>query len=812
MLRRVGEEIQDGRYRLLRRIGRGSMGAVFRAYDRQLQIDVVMKFPAPPRDVAEGDEFLVRFERELGTLVHLSHPHIVGILNAGVHEGTPYIVLQYLAGGSLKDMIEGQAGAPLPAGSLRHWLMEIARALDSIHDRHYIHRDVKPANILFDREGNAFLGDFGIVKLRRPSTMGEDAPWSSGSSETAPEFLMGTPSYVAPEAVLGLPVDGRLDQYALAMTVHEALYGRNVMTGPTPAATVLNQTKLEVPPLSDLIPGVSERLSAAVARGLSKDREGRFPTCVAFAREALADFLTEPTGQPFTSLLRGQAAEEGVSCPACGCEVPVGPEHAGERVRCPRCHQVTQVLDGGSRAVLASSTDEFSFTTMPAVGGSSGSGELAVATAPPAVALGTGTGSGSGPILRESPALTPGARPPAESRRRMVVELIILGGLALLGLSNRGWLSPPKPEPPGGNIADLSLVPDRKPVELNIAYSTDQREWLEQAARDFAETPDGRHVKVRLFGMGTLEAARAILGGEKPVPFHAWIPASGAYRRSFEAQWRAKYKDRAPSPIFRADPLATTPLVFAMWESRYDAFRRRYPEVSFRSIAEAMQAGDHAWERITGEIEWGRFKFGHADPRRSNSGMLALIMMAYDYHDKRRGLTRDDIANPGFRDWLLNVEEDISRPDGELIPSTGPLMKAMVQHGPSEFDCVLVYESVAVDLARAARDRWEGLKLTYAHPNLWNEHPYTILNAPWVDDDHREAAEIFLDFLLSEPVQKQALAHGLRPMHPAVSIRSAECPLNGDEAIRAGVQVDVPLNLAQPLEVDVLRDLLEIRP
>lgn len=785
------------------------MGAVFRAYDRQLQIDVVVKFPAPPRDETEREEFLTRFDRELGTLAHLTHPHIVGILNAGVHDGTPFIVMQYLSGGSLKDILAVQGS--LPPWSLRCWLLEVSRALDSIHDRHYIHRDVKPANILFDREGNAFLADFGIVKLRTPAAAGE----VSGSSETSPEFLMGTPNYVAPEAVLGLPVDGRLDQYALAMTVHEALYGRNVMTGPTPAATVLNQTKLEVPPLSDLIPGVSERLSAAVARGLSKDPEARFPTCASFAREALADFIAEPTGRPFSALLAGQPGAEVVTCPTCGGEVPVGPEHAGERIRCPRCHQNAQVLDTGNRAMLSSSTGEFSFTMAPVAGGSSGTGPVALATAPAAVALadGMGSGSGSGPILVGSSAVEqrPAESRPAERRRRVVVELLVLGGLTLLGLSNWGWLSPPKPEPAGDNVADLAMISgSRKQVELNIAYGTDQREWLEQAVRGFAETPDGRSVKVRLHGMGSLEAAQTILNGEKPIPFHVWIPSSSAYRRSFETEWRASHK--GGGPIFRAESLATSPLVFAIWESRDEAFRRRYPEVSFHTVAEAMRMGDRGWEQINGDAEWGRFKFGHADPSRSNSGMLALTMMAYDYHDKQRALTQTDVADSAFRDWLLGVEANVSRPDGALVPSTGPLMRAMVQHGPSEFDCVLVYEGVALDFARAARDRWEGIRLVYTNPNLWNEHPYYILNTPWTSDDHRDAAETFLDYLLSEPVQKQALAHGLRPVHPAVSIRSADSPLTSKEAVRAGAQIDVPLNLAQPLDVDVLRNLLQIQP
>ena len=124
--------------------------------------------------------------------------------------------------------------------------------LDFVHAQNHIHRDVKPANILFDRHGNAFLGDFGIIKALGDEEGGD---WR-GSSLTAPGFLLGTPNYVAPEIVMGRPFDGRVDQYALAMTVHEVLSGFNCMEGPTPSATVVNQTMVVPPALEELIPGI----------------------------------------------------------------------------------------------------------------------------------------------------------------------------------------------------------------------------------------------------------------------------------------------------------------------------------------------------------------------------------------------------------------------------------------------------------------------------------------------------------------------------------------------------------------------------
>src|SRR5262249_26223079 len=149
-----------------------------------------------------------------------------------------------------------------------------------------------PENILFDRFGNAFLSDFGIIKM----LSGGPGDWQSNRM-TAPGFLMGTPNYVAPEVVLGQGDDARMDQYSLAMTVHEVVSGSNCMEGPTPSATMVNQTKLDPPDLIGLIPDVPQRMAGALRRGLSKDPRGRFESCTAFACEILAEVPSRSTSR-----------------------------------------------------------------------------------------------------------------------------------------------------------------------------------------------------------------------------------------------------------------------------------------------------------------------------------------------------------------------------------------------------------------------------------------------------------------------------------------------------------------------------------
>src|SRR5262249_53773545 len=210
----------------------------------------------------------------------------VRVFDVGELDGHPFVVMEYLAGGSLKDRIpHGRRGEllPMPPRSLSDWLLEIAKALDFIHGQDHIHRDVKPANILFDRHGNAFLGDFGIIKA-----LTSEDPAPRRNSLTAPGFLVGTPNYVAPEIVMGRPFDGRVDQYSLAMTVHEVLSGTNCMEGPTPSATVVYQTMVMPPALTELIPEIPRALSNAILRGLAKDPGERFEKCVSLAEGILA--------------------------------------------------------------------------------------------------------------------------------------------------------------------------------------------------------------------------------------------------------------------------------------------------------------------------------------------------------------------------------------------------------------------------------------------------------------------------------------------------------------------------------------------
>jgi len=332
-------------------------------------------------------------------------------------------------------------------------------------------------------------------------------------------------------------------------------------------------------------------------------------------------------------------------------------------------------------------------------------------------------------------------------------------------------------------------------VEIGIAYGTEKKRWLENAVDQFASTSEGKNIKVNLIPMGSLEGAQSILAGNKQI--QVWSPASAAYKDIFLEEWSVKYSG---NPIYKEDALALTPMVFVMWDERYQAFIQKYKAMNFSTIAQALQEKT-GWEGIAQKPEWGLFKFGHTHPNQSNSGLLTLVLMAYDYHKKTKGLTLHDILDPGFQDWMKSIENGIS----SFPNSTGNLMREMILKGPSSYDAVFVYESVAIDYLKSAEGRWGNLKIIYPQYNMWNENPYYIIQAPWVSSDQHDAAEAFLKFLLSDQVQKDSLNHGFRPGNPTVPIKFAGSPFV--QYATFGLRVDLS-NVAEPPRAEVINNLL----
>lgn len=283
----VGAKLAGGRYTIKALLGKGSMAYVFLVTDSRLETDAVVKVPKPEKFTTE--DFRERFKRESQLLVRFSHPHVVKVLDVGEYEKLPYVVMQLLAGGSLADRMQKEADQQgrMTPDSLKSWVREVGRALDFCYRKGMVHRDVKPANILFDEDNNPFVADFGLSKIM----YGEHAELNS--SETAAGIVLGTPNYISPEVVLGQKYDGRADQYSMGITIYHALTGSPPMQGNSATMTMINQTQKVLPLLNELRPDVSHELAVVVRKGIEKDPEQRFESCEDFA-EALLEALKAP--------------------------------------------------------------------------------------------------------------------------------------------------------------------------------------------------------------------------------------------------------------------------------------------------------------------------------------------------------------------------------------------------------------------------------------------------------------------------------------------------------------------------------------
>jgi len=350
----IGSSIGNGRYSISEKLGEGGMGSVYRAWDSNLKTDVVVKVPHATRQ--QDPEVTARFVREASSLVKLSHPHIVKIIDFGEQEGQPYAVMQFLSGGSLaprqEDLGGGERLRCQPPDSLKDWLPSVAKALDFVHGQGYLHRDVKPANILFDAHGNAFLSDFGITKF----TVAEQKA-NSGKSLTGAGMVVGTPEYMAPEVILGQTADGRLDQYGLAVTVFELLAGRRPFEDATATAVLVQHTTSPPPDVRSFNADIPPSLSTVIGQALAKNPADRFPSCSAFA-DAVLDALS---GKSQVAKLKCPACQKSLklewkvrgrtlSCPACGSELKVSEDLT--ELTLPAGSGAVRDARGGTRAVV----------------------------------------------------------------------------------------------------------------------------------------------------------------------------------------------------------------------------------------------------------------------------------------------------------------------------------------------------------------------------------------------------------------------------------------------------------------------------
>ncbi len=262
-----------GRYLLREEVGRGGMAVVHRALDTVLDREVAAKLLHP--HLATDPAFLERFRREARAAAVLAHPNVVAVHDWGEHDEGAFLILQLVEGVSLRDVLRTR-GTLTPAEALAV-LVPAAAGLQAAHDAGLVHRDVKPENLLIGRDGSVRVTDFGLARAA-----------ASAGSTFGPEVLIGSPHYLAPEAVQGAPLDARADVYGLGILLFEALTGEPPHHGETPFTTAMAHVERPVPPPSSLGADVGPAIDAVVLAATDRDPARRTTGAAAFARQLRA--------------------------------------------------------------------------------------------------------------------------------------------------------------------------------------------------------------------------------------------------------------------------------------------------------------------------------------------------------------------------------------------------------------------------------------------------------------------------------------------------------------------------------------------
>ena len=298
--------VLNGRYELHRRIGRGGMAEVYLGRDRLLDRLVAIKILFP--EFATDPAFVARFRREAQSAANLNHPNVVGVYDWGKERGTYYIVMEYVDGHSVSELL--RSDGPLEPKKAASIAADVAAGLGFAHTKGVVHRDVKPGNILITTGGEVKVADFGIA-------------WAVTSSQeenlTQTGSVMGTATYFSPEQAQGLPVDPRSDLYSLGVVLYELVSGKPPFTADSPVAIAYKHVQENPPPLAEKVSNLPADYEAVTDKALAKDVDERYQT----GQELRDDLLAFVAGRPVGARrVRGGAAVAG---PIAGGAAAAGP-------------------------------------------------------------------------------------------------------------------------------------------------------------------------------------------------------------------------------------------------------------------------------------------------------------------------------------------------------------------------------------------------------------------------------------------------------------------------------------------------------
>jgi len=331
-------------------------------------------------------------------------------------------------------------------------------------------------------------------------------------------------------------------------------------------------------------------------------------------------------------------------------------------------------------------------------------------------------------------------------------------------------------------------------VTIEMVYGSEKEEWLVPLIEEFNkaknEIESGEVIEIEAIPMGSIESIRRIISQDlQPV---VWSPASDIVVPMANAEWKKEHSTDLVSDQFNY--LVLSPVVIAMWQPMAEALGWPDGHLGWSDISQ-LSISEEGWDAF-GYPEWGSFKFGHTHPNFSNSGLVSVIAQAYAGVKKQRDLTKEDIESTELTSFMQDVQSSIIH----YGKSTGFFATRMFERGPSYLSAAVMYENlvVAQETKRISGESSQ-LPVVAIYPKegtFWSNHPYIILNAPWVDDEQREAAQIFEAYLLDTEQQEQAIQFGFRPADPAI-------PLGFPLDTNHGVDINQPQTVLEVPQADI---------
>jgi Ca-activated chloride channel family protein len=338
-------------------------------------------------------------------------------------------------------------------------------------------------------------------------------------------------------------------------------------------------------------------------------------------------------------------------------------------------------------------------------------------------------------------------------------------------------------------------------VVIEIVYGSEKKAWMEPLVEQYNaekhKTESGSFIEVVATPMGSIESVDAILA--ETIRPTVWSPASSVYVPVANAEWRKTHAEDLTDE--KLNDLVRSPVVIAMWEPMARTLGWPDSPIGWADIAD-LSISEEGWAAY-GYPEWGIFKFGHTHPDFSNSGIISVIAEAYAGLDKQRGLTLEDIQDEELRAFMESVESSVIH----YGRSTGFFATRMFEKGPSYLSAAVMYENLVVEqeTKRINGDSFQ-LPVVAIYPKegtFWSNHPYAILNVPWINDEMKEAARLFEQFLLDRPQQVKAIELGFRPADISIDLGP---PLDAEH----GVDIQQPQTVLEVPSAEVtaaIRDL-----